>query len=61
MENSAADVFQRVGGRAPCRRTGGDVMELEPLIESGALAYAFHGTAIVAEIFFCGNVGGVDQ
>ena len=55
------DIFERVGGGAPCGRAGGDVVELEPLIEAGALADALDRAAVVAEVFFRGNVGGVHQ
>ena len=55
------DVFECVGGGAPRGRAGGDVVEFEPLIEAGALADAFDGAAVVAEVFFGGDVGSVHE
>src|SRR3546814_7339847 len=42
--------FERVGGGAPAGRADRHVMELEPLIEAGALADAQHRAAGAAEI-----------
>jgi hypothetical protein len=53
-------VFERVGCRPPGVGTDGDVVQLEPEIERGALADALDGAALFTEVVRCGY-GGCQQ
>src|SRR5580658_3332753 len=52
-------IFEGVGGWSPGRCAYGNVVELQPLVEAGALAGALDGTAGGAEVVGGGVIGGL--